>query len=181
MALVKCRECKGEVSTEAKTCPKCGTTKFNPSWTKNPTLNMGCGLLLLMMFGWCGVRGLSGGGGPTTAAAGGSSTAYKLAHSSEKAPARPPSIAVDDLSLLIAKYGAPDVDDSTQNDDPRPPMVTRWIVFKKERVRATYLADAPPGSSPPFDKWKLIGFQDERSKEPLTAAEATGRLKSRAK
>jgi hypothetical protein len=62
MALVKCKDCGQEVSTDAKACPKCGNTKFLP-WTKNPTANGIAGLALLILFGWCGVKVCGGGGG----------------------------------------------------------------------------------------------------------------------
>lgn len=42
MALIKCRECGTEVSTEAKTCPKCGA---------KPTKEMGVGMVMLIAFG----------------------------------------------------------------------------------------------------------------------------------
>lgn len=69
MALVKCRECKTEVSTDAKACPKCGTPNFHPGWTKNPALNTGCAVILLGAMGVCGLRGITGGGGGSAPAA----------------------------------------------------------------------------------------------------------------
>lgn len=42
MALIKCHECGMEVSTEAKTCPKCGA---------KPTKNMSAGMVMLIAFG----------------------------------------------------------------------------------------------------------------------------------
>ena len=87
----------------------------------------------------------------------------------------------DDLSLLEQKYGAPDIDDSTEHDNPRPPIVSRLITYKKEHVRAAYIPDAQEGADPPYANWKFIGFQDPRNNEVLSAAEATKRLKNRAK
>jgi hypothetical protein len=59
MALVKCKDCGQEVSTDAKQCPNCGSTKFLP-WTKNPTANGIAGVALLIFFGWCGVKVCNG-------------------------------------------------------------------------------------------------------------------------
>lgn len=42
MALIKCKECKSEVSSKADTCPKCGV--------KIAKKNMGCGSLLVISF-----------------------------------------------------------------------------------------------------------------------------------
>lgn len=43
----------------------------------------------------------------------------------------PAGVLADDLSFFVSKYGKPDIDDSTQFDNPRPPIVTRWLVYKK--------------------------------------------------
>src|SRR3989338_10959717 len=55
----------------------------------------------------------------------------------------------DDLSLFISKYGKPDIDDSTQYDKPRPPFVTRWLIYKKEHVEVVYVPDAVYINVPP--------------------------------
>jgi hypothetical protein len=88
----------------------------------------------------------------------------------------------DDLSLLISKYGKPDIDDSTQYDNPRPPIVTRWLIYKKENVRAWYVPDGVSiDDPPPYHKWKLFSFVDEKTKKPISAYEADRRLKQRLK
>lgn len=86
--------------------------------------------------------------------------------------------AHDDLSLFLEKYGKPDIVDSTEYDKPRPPMVTKWIVYKKARVRATYLADSL-NSPPPYDKWTLVGFQDSITKKVIEPAEVVRRMENR--
>jgi hypothetical protein len=92
------------------------------------------------------------------------------------------SLPNDDLSLLVSKYGKPDIDDSTQYDNPRPPIVTRWLIYKKENVRAWYVPDGVSiGDPPPYRKWKLFGFADEKTKKPISAYEADRRLKQRLK
>jgi hypothetical protein len=81
----------------------------------------------------------------------------------------------DDLRLLISKFGPPDEIDSTENDKPRPPIVTKQLIYVKERVRAVYYPDGPVGSPPPYRKWKLLFFQDHRTDQPLRPAEALQR------
>jgi len=86
----------------------------------------------------------------------------------------------DDLSLLISKYGKPDIDDSTQYDKPRPPIVTRWLIYKKEHVEALYVPDGVSiNDPPPYRKWKFVGFVDDKTKKPISAAEAVRRLQPR--
>jgi len=74
------------------------------------------------------------------------------------------------------KYRSPDVDDSTQYDVPRLPMVTRWLIWKKERVRAWYVPDAPAASPPPYRRWKILAFVDETSKKPISTDEVKRRF-----
>lgn len=49
MALTKCKECKKEVSTAAKTCPHCGVK--NPGVTAKQTLD-GCLVLIVLAIGF---------------------------------------------------------------------------------------------------------------------------------
>lgn len=44
MALIKCHECKAEISSEAVTCPKCGAKPKKPVFKRN----FGCGTLILI-------------------------------------------------------------------------------------------------------------------------------------
>jgi hypothetical protein len=85
----------------------------------------------------------------------------------------------DDLSQFVCRYGKPDIDDSTENDRPRPPIVTRMLTYKKEGVRAAYVPDAKAGTPPPYRKWKLIGFQDPTNNAVLSAAEVVRRMQGR--
>jgi hypothetical protein len=98
------------------------------------------------------------------------STASPVAATAAPAPV-PVSDAVD---LFVAQFGAPDEDDSTLHDDPRPPIVTRWLVYKSEHVRVTYVFDNDG------ETWTFLAFQDQRSKQPITATEAKKRLTKRA-
>lgn len=77
----------------------------------------------------------------------------------------------DDLTLFISKYGPPDSEYSSENEVPRPLIVTRWLIYKKESVRAVYHPDAPVGSSPPYEKWKLFGFQNQKTNAVIKPAQ----------
>ena len=87
----------------------------------------------------------------------------------------------DDIGVLIAKYGAPDKGDSTAADNPRPPIVTRFLIYEAEHVRAVYVPDAKVGDPPPYARWKLVGFQDSRDNHVLDPSEIVERLKGRKK
>lgn len=91
---------------------------------------------------------------------------------------RYPSIHPD---TIIAKYGNPDVIDSTEYDNPRPPFVTKWLIYQKENVRFMFLADAPVSSPPPYNKWLLLGAQDVRDDRVLNTDEVAARMKKREK
>lgn len=91
---------------------------------------------------------------------------------SAELPSIPPEAA-------IAKYGKADVVDSTEYDKPRPPLVTKFLTYKKENVRFVFLADAPVGSPPPYKKWKLLGAQDPTNNSVLKAEEVERRMASR--
>jgi hypothetical protein len=87
----------------------------------------------------------------------------------------------DDLSLFISKFGQPDQITSSEHETPRPPIVTKQLIYKKENVRAIYVPDAPVGSPPPYKGWKLLGFQDHRTNQVLKAEEVVRRLQKRTK
>ncbi len=85
----------------------------------------------------------------------------------------------DDLSLFLSKYGPPDKEVSTERDDPRPPIVTRWLDYNAERVRAVYYPDVPVGTPPPYSTWKLMGFMDPTTNTALSPDEVVHRLEGR--
>ncbi len=91
MALVKCRECSNEVSTDAKTCPKCGTAKFNPAGAWTPG-KIGMVAVLGLMC-WCGIRSATNSG--STSAAAGTGTAAPA----KAQPGRKPNVVVENRKL----------------------------------------------------------------------------------
>jgi hypothetical protein len=164
---IKCRYCGSEIkrtpapqpATQARVgyAPRIGPP---PGTSKAPAMVAGTvGLAVLVMI-----------------------VVFSVAPKPQKPPeAAPPApVITDDAALLISRYGPPDVDDSTQYDKPRPPFPTRWLVYKKERVRANYLPDGKLGDSPPY-RWKLLGFTDPRTKQPLRLEQVRQRMRQREK
>jgi hypothetical protein len=81
---------------------------------------------------------------------------------------------------IIKTYGRPNVIDSTDYDRPRPPIPTKVLTYKKERVRFIFLPDGVFGAPPPY-KWKCIGATDPDMQVSLDLEEAFNRLSSRKK
>jgi hypothetical protein len=65
-----------------------------------------------------------------------------------------PTLAADfpimDPDNIISTYGTPDKIDSTAYDKPRPLFVTKWLIYKKAKLKFIFIADAPMGSPPPY-------------------------------
>jgi hypothetical protein len=87
----------------------------------------------------------------------------------------------DDLTLLISRYGKPDRDENSENDVPRPSIVTRRLTYTKAHVRATYVPDTSGDASPPYRNWTFVSFQDSRTNAVLSSQEADRRLTARKK
>lgn len=79
--------------------------------------------------------------------------------------------ALDDLTHFISRYGAPDAEESSENEVPRPLIVTRRLIYKKENLRVVYVPDATVGTPPPYKKWKLFGLQNHESNAVIEPAE----------
>jgi len=88
----------------------------------------------------------------------------------------------DSIDILIRRFGQPDADESSANEQPRPPIVTRILTYNQERVRAVYHANVGFGTPLPksFD-WRLIGFTDPEKNVALSPDAAIRRLSSRPK
>jgi hypothetical protein len=173
MSLVKCADCGSEISTAAVTCPHCGRPRVvaeqfdrRPGSGKVLAIIL-AGLVALMLF-MCSHQ--------TTPSGQGSSS------STSQATPNPTLHAGQSVTpeAIAQKYGAPDVIDSTEYDNPRPPMVTSFLVYKHEHVRFALLADAPIGAPPPYRQWKLLGAQDPRDKSVLSWDEVEKRMAGRA-
>lgn len=92
------------------------------------------------------------------------------------APSRGPSIPGmvpnDDVSVLLGRFGAPDVDENSAGWQPPPPIVTRRLTYVRERVTAVYREE---GSA-----WKLVGFTDPETKKGIPIQTAAERMQARA-
>lgn len=80
-----------------------------------------------------------------------------------------PARVRNDAERLIARCGHPTKDDSTEHDNPRPPIPSRVIEYAKQRLRFMFIpGDGRVGDPPPY-KWKLIGITDMSAKDPSKA------------
>jgi hypothetical protein len=84
----------------------------------------------------------------------------------------------DDASEIIRRLGNPDRDDSTANDQPRPPIVTRWLDYTRQNVRVMLVPTNRVGDPPPYT-WKLLGFMDLAKKQKLSPSEVARRFGER--
>jgi len=80
MALKPCKECKKEISTEAKVCPHCG--KKNPTQSANASAGVGCLAVVVVIF--LIVQATGGGSGSST----GSLSPGRVVSSAPTAPPR---------------------------------------------------------------------------------------------
>lgn len=77
---------------------------------------------------------------------------------------------------LVAKYGKPDRTESSEYENPRPPLVTRILTYKKSNVKIVLLAGGKVGAPPPYKQWHLMGFIDSKTNERISGEEANRRL-----
>jgi hypothetical protein len=90
--------------------------------------------------------------------------------------------ATNDAEILISRCGQPSKDDSTDYDNPRPPIPTRIVEYKNQRLRFMFIpgGGAQLGDPPPYH-WKLVGVTDMTAKDPskarvVSASEAVRRM-----
>ena len=88
----------------------------------------------------------------------------------------------DSIDTLIRRFGQPDADESTANDRPPRPFVTRILTYNEQRVRALYHANVEIGAPLPKSiDWRLIGFTDPEKNVGLSPDAAIRRLSTRRK
>jgi hypothetical protein len=89
----------------------------------------------------------------------------------------------DQFDEVIKLYGKPDRITSSEKEKPRPPIVTKFIEYKKEGVRFVFVPDAPVSTPPPYKGWKRLGTaQDIKggvNGGMLTAAQLEERMAKR--
>ena len=100
-----------------------------------------------------------------------------LNKSTYKSPNETLQNSEDQLSGFLAQFGQPDKIVSTEYDSPRPPIVTQQLYYKRQKLVATFYANAEIGAPPPYAVWKLMGFKDLRTNKVITAEVALTRLK----
>lgn len=84
----------------------------------------------------------------------------------------------DDASEIIKRLGRPDKDDSTEYDQPRPPVVTRWLDYTRQNVRVLLVPANRVGDPPPYT-WKLMGFMDLARQQKISPDEVARRFGGR--
>jgi TM2 domain-containing membrane protein YozV len=93
-----------------------------------------------------------------------------------------PTTVPRSVSIVLDRYGQPDTDVSTENDSPRPLIVTRILTYRTERTRLVFVPDIPNSKTPPpYQFWLLVGASDPVADEKLSFEEAARRLVARFK
>lgn len=87
----------------------------------------------------------------------------------------------DEYEAILAKYGRPERDDSTEYDTPRPPIVTRFVEYRPENVKIAFIPIGRAGEPPPYHAWKVVGYIDMNSNMKMSNWEAANKLARRAK
>lgn len=84
----------------------------------------------------------------------------------------------DQIDLFISRFGRPDMMGSTEADSPRPPIVTKWLIYTSAQVRVFFQPDSKAGDPPPYKGWRLFAVLKEDDRKSLTFEEAVARLES---
>ena len=142
---MKICNCGKQLASNARNCPECGK-HFTHPFVK---FLGGVFAFFVFMFVLAMIMG-------------------SVARNRETNTAIVPASASNDAELLLSRCGAPSKDDSTEYDNPRPPMVSRIITYQKAHLKFLYIpgGDAKIGDPPPYS-WKLIGITDSRTDAPI--------------
>jgi hypothetical protein len=76
----------------------------------------------------------------------------------------------DEANLLILACGQPDIDHSAENDATRPDPNRRWLIYKKTRVKATFVRSGP------YTAWKREDMVDTKTRQTLAPEVLAKRL-----
>jgi len=77
--------------------------------------------------------------------------------------------ATDDAQIILSQCGKPSKDSSTAYDKPRPPMVTRIIEYRQQKLRYLFIPRNGKVGDPPPYQWKLVGITDMGARDPSKA------------
>jgi hypothetical protein len=83
----------------------------------------------------------------------------------------------ESVQKFISEFGQPSLVDSTMNDNPRPPCVTKWLIYDAACVKVMFFGGCFNSAG---KAWILVGFLDGRStpEQPIAISdeEALNRL-----
>ncbi len=86
-----------------------------------------------------------------------------------------PAVAFSDVDTpekFIAVFGRPDSTDSTEFDNPRPPIVTKFLRYNRPGVNVMCIPDVKFGTPPPYPRWIVAKFISQQERVWLTPEEA---------
>jgi hypothetical protein len=69
---------------------------------------------------------------------------------------------------FVGRFGKPDLDESNENDDPKPKTPTRRLYFKSEKVRAIFTSS--DNQAPPRN-WKLAALEADITGKAISEKE----------
>lgn len=104
-------------------------------------------------------------------------TSSAPAHNDSQGQPQPASVT-NDAELLVYRCGTPDVILDTSYDNPRPPIPSRILTYRKAHLKIAYLPDAPMGDPPPYH-WKILGVIDTRNNKAISASDLQSTLQQR--
>jgi hypothetical protein len=73
-----------------------------------------------------------------------------------------PSWVKNDADLLVYRCGQPDTEIDTSLDNPRPPIPSRLLTYRKAHLRFLYVPHDGVDQPPPYH-WKFMGIVDTRN------------------
>lgn len=82
----------------------------------------------------------------------------------------------DDYAAWLSICDPPPIENTTANDNPRPPVPTRTLSYPSKGVDLVLVPVAAIGAPPPYSAWRLIGLKDPANNQPITAREARKRM-----
>lgn len=89
-----------------------------------------------------------------------------------------PASVHNDADLLVYRCGQPDKVLDTSDDNPRPPIPSRILTYRKAHLKIAYLPSEPIGQPPPYH-WKVIGMIDTRTNHAIEASKMQTTLEKR--
>jgi DNA-directed RNA polymerase subunit RPC12/RpoP len=173
--LIACRDCGHQISRNAAACPNCGAKVKRTSATASGCLTL---IVILVVVGVLSKIVGNSGSTPST----GATREQPAPVNTDSRGNAVPALVTNDAELLLYRCGKPDKDDSTEYDNPRPPIPSRIITYKNSHLKFAYIpgGDTKLNDPPPYD-WKLLGILDTQTNKPIDAAALETTLQKRLK